>query len=207
MDVIGVLNVSLFNVRLRKKKCFVGMEQYLLAKGRSRIYQHILLMGNPVMSKTDITRKLSNTFTLTGLKDRAIDILVADKLLVPGNWFTSRASNGKITFHQGYLKGYPDDNPEDKARFSQILAEYSIDHEAYHYSFNNGNPFTQINDSLLPRKLTFQNISSKSWGFSQLLSDCISKSNYLTSRILLDKNAVILQQHDQNQATSTESKF
>lgn len=181
---------------------FSGIEKYLLAKDRSRIYQHILLNGNPVMSKTDITRKLSNTYTLHGLRDKAIQNLVTDKLLIVGDWFASRNSNGTITLHQGYLKGHPEENPEDKSRFCRILSQYGIDHESYHYSFNNGKPFTKSNDQWLRRRLSSENISSKSWCFSNLLVQHISKSSYLQSRLELDKDAVIYEKVDSLQTSS-----
>ncbi|CAF4049316.1 unnamed protein product [Rotaria sp. Silwood1] len=64
------------------------LEQYLAAKDRSRIYHHLLLIGNPVMCKTDLTRKLSNAYTFPGLRDKAIENLITDKLLIVGAWFS-----------------------------------------------------------------------------------------------------------------------
>ena len=65
---------------------------------------------------------MSNTYTFHGLRDKAIEKLTANKLLIVGKWFASNNSNGTITLHAGYIKGYPEDNQEDKFRVSRLLA-------------------------------------------------------------------------------------
>lgn len=142
------------------------------------------------MTQTDITRKLSNRYSLRGLREKAITHLLHDRLMITGPWFASSTSNGSVTFHQGFLKGFPDDNAQDKSRFAALLAVYGIDHEAYHLSFNDGEQFLVNDDTFLPRELTIQDISSKSWSFSTTLVERISASSYLKSRIEIDPAAV-----------------
>ena len=170
------------------------MDSYLAEKHRSRIYKLVLLMGCPVMTQTDITRKLYNKYSLRGLREKAVKFLVEDKLLIDGPWFSSSTSIGAVSLHQGFLKGFPDDTVQDKARFAASLATYGIDHEAYHLSFNDHKPFLLINNAFLPRKLTIQDISSKSWSFSLALMEQIARTSYLKCRIELDVSVV--QQHN-----------
>ena len=207
MAAIGAVKVGILTWKIIiNLKLFLGVEKYLLAKDRSRIYHHLLLIGNPVMSKTDLTR-VSNIFRFHGLRDKAIERLVADKLLIVGEWFASRSSNGTITLHERYKKGYPEDNPEDKSRFSRLLAAYGIDHEAYHCSFNERKPFQKLNDQYIPRKLTNKNISSKNWCFSSILAEFISKSTYLRSRIELNEDRITIGQAFLTNKASNNGRF
>lgn len=65
----------------------------------------------------------------------------------------------------------------------------------------------QLDQQFLPRQLSNQDISSKSWCFSHLLFEHISTSNYLKSRIQLDKDAIILQQVNQVQIPLDASRY
>ena len=142
------------------------------------------------MTQTDITRKLSNKYSLRGLREKAIEYLVNDKLLIVGPWFCSTTSIGNVTFHQGFLKGFPDDNAQDKARFAASLAVYGVDHEEYHHSFNNNKQFLISNNVFLPRKLIINDITAKYWSYSSALAEKIFESHYLKSRIELDISSV-----------------
>ena len=150
---------------------------------------------------------MSNTYTFHDLRGKAIEKLVAHKLLMVGEWFASRSSNGTITLHEGYIKGYPEDSQEDKSRFCRLLAAHGINHEAYHCSFNEEKPFQKLNDQYIPRKLTNKNISFKSWCFSSILAKFIAKSTYLRSRIELDKDAIIIDQAFLTNKASNNGRF
>ncbi len=137
MDVIGVMNVSLSILRFWPKLIFLGVEQYLLAKEPSRIHQHILYVLITLLCQNWYYKKTFKYAHIPWCISWGIENLIPDKLLNISNWFASCSSNGALTLHQGYLKGYPE-NMRDKWYHKVIYTEHASNpnHLGFGMAFN-----------------------------------------------------------------------
>ena len=118
------------------------------------------------------------------LRDEAVGNLVADQLLVKGDWFASRSVKGKITLEIGYLKGHPGNNVEAHSHFAELLASYGIDYVDFERSFTKGKTGNT------PRILDMTDIKQTSWLYSSHLADMIQNNDFLRRRVTLDPVAI-----------------
>lgn len=161
-----------------------GIKGYLDAKDRSEIYRKLILSDSVVLSRSTISIKLKHMAKMAKLRDEAVANLVADQLLVKGNWFASGSVKGKITLEIGYLKGHPGNNAEAKSRFAELLASYGIDYSDFERSF------TKSKTGNTPRILDMTDIKQTSWLYSSRLADIIQNNDFLRKRVKLDPMAV-----------------
>jgi len=104
------------------------------------------------MSKSEICIKLKHVTEISKIRDNIISTLVDDKLLLEGNWFAVKRTNGNITLMPGYLKAFPKDDTQGVDDFSRCLAKYGIHYFDFQQSFKKkkSDPF--------PRTLTISDI-------------------------------------------------
>ena len=122
---------------------------------------------------------------MTKLRDQAVANLVADQLLVKGNWFASKSVKGNITLETGYLKGHPGNSAQARSDFANLLATYAVDFDDFQKSFTKGKT------GATPRTLEMADIKRTSWLYSKQLEDTIKNNDFLCKRVKLDPPTVM----------------
>ncbi|CAF1480268.1 unnamed protein product, partial [Adineta steineri] len=128
----------------------------------SQIYKKLILSDAIVMSKSDVYAKLKHVPTSPRIREQAINNLVKDKLLVVGDWFSSKNTKG-IIYSTGYLKGYPENDAQNQIQFANTLAKYAIDFFDFEQSFRKDEVVG------IPRTLGASDIKQSKWLYSQAL--------------------------------------
>jgi hypothetical protein len=150
----------------------------------SQIHKKLILSDSIVMSKTDLCVRLKHVSASTQIRDRAFNNLVNDKLLVIGDWFSSKSIKGIVNF-TGYLKGFPENDFQSQMEFAGKLAKYGLDYIDFEKSFRKDKV------GALPRTLDTSDIKQSKWLYSQALMDKILSNNFLKERLVIDPSAVI----------------
>lgn len=163
---------------------FLGDNQ-IIDEDLQEAYQKIILSDAIVMSRSDICSKLKHIKNINKARDNIISKLVADGLLIKGNWFATKRVNGNIDLLPGFLKAFPKNNSQDQLNFARLLTKYKIHYNDYEESFKKNKT------DIFPRTLTAADVKHKTWLFSSMLIDYIGKNNLLNERILLDPSAVM----------------
>ena len=121
------------------------------------------------MSRSDICSKLKHIKNISKSRDNIISKLVADELLIKGNWFASKKVDGSIDLLSGFIKAFPKNNSQDQLHFARLLAKYNVHYNEYEESFKKHKTDT------FPRTLTATDVKHKTWLFSNELTDYIQK--------------------------------
>ncbi|CAF1449530.1 unnamed protein product [Adineta ricciae] len=148
-------------------------------------YQKIILNDTVVMSRSDICNKLKHIKNISKLRDNIISNLVADGLLIKGDWFGSKNVNGSIELLPGFLKAFPKNQAQGQVDFARLLAKYKVHYSDYEQSFKKNKTDT------FPRTLTAADVKHKTWLFSNVFVDVIEKNGFLSERLVLDPSAIV----------------